>query len=94
MDGPHAPVGFYLATIADDAWVFAAFRSADSQVCIIEYELTGAAREQLLSAGATQGRIPGGQPPYFVGEELFVPVVTFDLFNHLLVEREINVRSR
>jgi hypothetical protein len=49
------------------------------------------ALDRLFAAGAVRGPIPGGRPPYFEGQELFVPATLFPLFNELLKGGEIYV---
>jgi hypothetical protein len=80
--------GFYLADHRDDAEFFALRRWSGT---VVVYELSHHAVDRLLAAGATQGPIPGGCPPYFQGQELFVPAALFPLFNELLKGGEINV---
>ena len=81
-------LGFYLADHLDDAEFFALRRWSGA---VVVYEFGPHALDELLAAGATQGPIPGGCPPYFQGQELFVPAALFPLFNELLKGGDINV---
>jgi hypothetical protein len=85
IDGDH---GFYLADRRDDAEFFDLRRWSGT---VVVYELSQYAVDRLLAAGATQGPIPRGCPPYFQGQELFVPAALFPLFNELLKGGEIDV---
>ena len=85
IDGDH---GFYLADHQDDAEFFALRRWSGA---VVVYELSQHAVDRLLAAGATHEPIPGGRPPYFQGQELFVPAALFPLFNELLKGGEIDV---
>jgi hypothetical protein len=80
--------GFYLASSEGDAEFFALRRSTGR---VIAYEVTASAYEELVAAGATQQDIPGRPPPYFEGQELFVPTALFPLFNRLQERGEIRV---
>jgi hypothetical protein len=80
--------GFYLATSEGDAEFFALRRSTGR---VIAYEVTATAHDELIAAGARQHDIPGRPPPYFEGQELFVPTALFHLFNRLQERGEIRV---
>lgn len=79
--------GFYLATVLGDAEFFAARRWVGR---VVVYELSDQAIGSLDNAGAVLRSIPGGRPPYFAGNEYFVPVAAFDLFNDLMARGEIH----
>jgi hypothetical protein len=73
--------GFYLADDQGDAEFFALRRWSGT---VVVYEFSQHALDRLFAAGAVRDPIPGGRPPYFEGQELFVPVTLFPLFNELL----------
>jgi hypothetical protein len=81
--------GFYLATHEGDAEFFAARRPEGPVV--LTFELSILAMEALKGAGAVQRGVPGGRPPYFTGDELFVPTTAFEAFNELMSKGEIRV---
>lgn len=82
-------LGFYLATSLEDAKYFALRRSPGG---VLVYDLSNTAYELLRAAGSTEAAIPGN-PPYFEGGEFFVAASAFSLFNDLLKDGEINVRT-
>jgi hypothetical protein len=80
--------GFYLADDRGDAEFFALRRWSGR---VVAYDVSPYAVDQLLARGARRTPIPGGCPPYFQGNEFFIPVAVFPLFNDLLKSGEINV---
>ena len=86
IDGPP---GFFLATVESDADYFAARRSRGG---VLRYNLSATAVARLTAAGAVPRPIPmTGDPPYFAGDEFYVPPSAFDLFNRLRASGEIVV---
>ena len=77
-----------MADNRNDAEFFAVRRWTGT---VIAYEVSQQALDQLVTAGATLDPIPGGGPPYFEGQELFVSTALFSLFNELLKGAEIYV---
>jgi hypothetical protein len=74
--------GFYLASEREDAEFFALRRGAGK---VLTYELAMETFQEPLIGGAAYGPIPRGpSSPYFKGQELFVPLSLFSLFNELL----------
>ena len=53
--------------------------------------MTEKAQAALLLDGARLQPIPGGNPPYFTGRELYVPPSEFPLFNALRADRQIEM---
>jgi hypothetical protein len=82
-------IGFYLATSKNDAEFFAVRRWEGT---VIRFELSDAAVAELATAASVLAPVPGGNPPYFEGEELYVPPEAFGLFNKLRAGGEIVVR--
>jgi hypothetical protein len=85
IDGPS---GFYLATEAGDAEYFALRRSPGA---ILRYNISEGGVQALQNAGASLRDIPGLPPPYFEGQEFYVPLNAFDIFNSLLESGDIQV---
>ena len=85
IDGPP---GFFLATEVDDA-IFFALRRAPGGV--LEYRLSSNAVEQLRVAGAVCRPIPPGKAIRFLGNEFYIPLEAFDLFNQLRAAGEIAI---
>jgi len=83
--------GFYMATRFEDAEFFAARRAIVGEPAVVRLESSSAAYGELVAAGAKTQPIPGGRPPYFKGEELFVPAALFEHFNQLVRRGEIVV---
>lgn len=80
--------GFYLAAAEADAEFFAARRWEGS---VVVFDLSEESLRQLVKAGAERRPIPGGKPPYFEGDEIWVPAEAFALFNQLVEGGEIRV---
>jgi len=83
-------LGFYLATEASDAEFFAARRGAKGW---LTYRLNQDTLDRLLAVGARLQSIPGRPPPWFQGNELFVPTEAFSEFNRMLTEGAIRVEA-
>lgn len=86
--------GFYLATVRSDAEFFAVRLGHGRSDDVIVVDIEEDALTSLLEAGATLAAfVNTGRPPFFEGDELFVPVAAFELFNHLAVEGRIHVSA-
>ena len=81
--------GFYMATVKNDAEYFAARRLGGGNVLTIDID--DDVLEQLRNLGAEQKAIPGIPPPFFVGDEIYLPEGLFATFNARLKEGHIRV---
>lgn len=80
--------GFYLATDPDTAAHFASVAAEQSgnPGVVLQYQISNQALQGLQGAGATIGPVPGGPSRYtsFPGDQLFVPVNAYPVFNGFL----------
>jgi hypothetical protein len=81
--------GFYMATVASDAEYFAARRIGGGSVVIVDID--DDVVEELRSLGAVHNEIPGIPPPYFAGDEIYLPEGLFATFNARMREKRIRV---
>jgi hypothetical protein len=81
--------GFYMATVKSDAEFFAARRIGGGSVVIIDIDddVLG----EFHSHGAVRKAIPGIPPPYFTGDEIYLPEGLFATFNARRKEGRIRV---
>ncbi|ATB41221.1 RHS repeat-associated core domain-containing protein [Cystobacter fuscus] len=88
LDGP---AGFYLTDSYDAAaYYYAARRSPGG---VLEYTLSTEATKSLTAAGAKFGQTPLGNM-HDLGNEFFIPIQAFELFNELRQAGQIVVRPR
>ena len=81
--------GFYMATVESDAEYFAARRTGGGNVVTVDID--DDVLEEFRGLGAVQNAIPGIPPPYFAGDEIYLPEGLFAMFNARLQEGRIRV---
>ena len=81
--------GFYMATVKSDAEYFAIRKIGGGNVLTLEIE--AGVLQELRALGAVQRAIPGIPPPYFLGDEIYLPEKLFVTFNTRLNEGGIRV---
>jgi hypothetical protein len=86
--------GFYLATEHSDAEYFAVWLGEGTLDDVIVVDIEEGALTSLREAGATLAPfVNNGRPPFFEGDELFVPASAFGLYNELVAEGRIRVSA-
>ena len=80
--------GFYMATVKSDAEFFAVRRIGGGNVLSIDID--DDVLQELRRLGAEQRAIPGN-PPYFIGDEVYVPEALFPMFNARMRDGHIRV---
>jgi hypothetical protein len=81
--------GFYMASAASDAEYFAVRRPGGGNVLTVDID--DEVVDELVLLGATRQSIPGIPPPYFAGDEFYIPLDVFMLFNARIKEGRIHV---
>jgi hypothetical protein len=81
--------GFYMATVKGDAEYFAVRKLGGGNV--LSVDIDDDVLEELRWLGAEQRSIPGIPPPYFAGDEIYLPERLFETFNARLTAGRIRV---